>query len=240
MSDKPFEPAFTTERPVGTTECTLGVNFVITGMVAASITHSTTMQAISGSCPTVAPMPRSVIPCGQPKFNSIPCAPVSSVFLINSAQLFLSLSAINETIIARPGYSFTISLISFKFRSSGRSLMSSILFSPITFSPLKSTAEYLDDTFFICEPSVFHTTPPQPASRARFTLYFLSVGGAEANQYGLGDLIPRKFELMSAIVIHLFQVMFLFASCVLIFASWREKKLHAKAPRSKDAKFQSL
>src|SRR6187401_667404 len=201
ISDKPFEPAFTTERPVGTTECTLGVNFVITGIVAASITHSTTMQAISGSCPTVAPMPRSVIPCGQPKFNSIPCAPVSSVFLINSAQLFLSLSAINETIIALPGYSFTISLISFKFRSSGRSLMSSILFSPITFSPLKSTAEYLDDTFFICEPSVFHTTPPQPASNARFTLYFLSVGGALANQYGFGDFIPKKVEVMSAIEI---------------------------------------
>ena len=46
MSDKPFEPAFTTERPVGTTECTLGVSLVITGIVAASITHSTTKQAI--------------------------------------------------------------------------------------------------------------------------------------------------------------------------------------------------
>jgi hypothetical protein len=66
---------------------------------------------------------------------------------------------------------------------------------------LKSTAEYLDDTFFICEPSVFHTTPPQPASSARFTLYFLSVGGALANQYGLGDFIPKKVDEMSAIEI---------------------------------------
>src|SRR5678816_1490052 len=222
MSDNAFDPALTTERPVGTTECTLGVNFVMTGMVAASITHSTTMQAISGSCPTAAPIPRSVIPCGQPKFNSIPCAPVSSVCLMSSCQLFLLLSAMSETTIALSGYSFTISLISRRFISSGRSLMSSILLKPIILVPLKSTAEYRDDTFFICEPSVFHTIPPQPASRARFTLYFLSVGGAEANQYGLGDLIPRKFELMSAIVIHLFQVMFLFASCVLIFASWRE------------------
>src|SRR6187402_2693627 len=199
INDNALVPAFTTDLPVGTTECTLGVSLVITGICAASITHSTTMQAISGSCPTAAPIPRSVIPCGQPKFNSIPCAPVSSVFLINSAQLFLSLSAINETIIALSGYSFTISLISFKFRSSGRSLMSSILFSPITFSPLKSTAEYLDDTFFICEPSVFHTTPPQPASSARFTLYFLSVGGALANQYGFGDFMPRKLLVISAI-----------------------------------------
>src|SRR5688572_20597402 len=77
--------------------------------------------------------------------------------------------------------------------------MSSILFSPITFSPLKSTAEYLDETFFICEPSVFHTTPPQPASSARFTLYFLSVGGALANQYGFGDFIPKNVEVISAI-----------------------------------------
>src|SRR6266496_5315187 len=200
MSDNAFVPAFTTDLPVGTTEWTLGVSFVMTGIVAASITHSTTMQAISGSCPTAAPMPRSVIPCGQPKFNSIPCAPVSSVCLMSSCQLSLLLSAISETIIALSGYSFTISLISLRFTSSGRSLMSSILLKPIIFVPLKSTAEYRDDTFFICEPSVFHTIPPQPASSARFTLYFLSVGGALASQKGLGERMPRKDDSMFAIV----------------------------------------
>ena len=41
-------------------------------------------------------------------------------------------------------------------------------------------------------PRVFQTTPPQPASKARRTLYSLSVGGAEANQNGLGDLYLRK------------------------------------------------
>jgi hypothetical protein len=66
---------------------------------------------------------------------------------------------------------------------------------------LKFTAEYLDETFFICVPKVFHTTPPQPASSARNTFSFLSVGGALANQYGLGDLIPRKFADMSAILL---------------------------------------
>ena len=45
---------------------------------------------------------------------------------------------------------------------------------------------------------VVDTTPPQPASKARNTLYFLSVGGALANQNGLGDLMPRKAADMSA------------------------------------------
>src|SRR5436190_15082625 len=201
ISDNALLPAFTTDRPVGTTECTLGVSLVMTGIVAASITHSTTMQAISGSCPTAAPMPRSVIPCGQPKFNSMPCAPVSSTFFMSSCQLFLSLSAISETIMARSGNNFTHSAISSRLRSNGRSLINSILLKPITRPPLKSTAEYLDETFFICEPNVFQTTPPQPASNALNTLYFLSVGGAEASQKGLGDFMLRKLLLISAMVI---------------------------------------
>jgi hypothetical protein len=31
-------------------------------------------------------------------------------------------------------------------------------------------------------------------------LYFLSVGGALANQNGLGDFMPRKFEVMFAMI----------------------------------------
>jgi hypothetical protein len=41
-------------------------------------------------------------------------------------------------------------------------------------------------------PKVFQTTPPHPASKARRTLYSLSVGGAEASQNGFGDLMPMK------------------------------------------------
>src|SRR6185295_9854700 len=48
-------------------------------------------------------------------------------------------------------------------------------------------------------PSVFHTTPPQPALKARTTLYSLSVGGAEASQNGLGDLMPANSLRRSAI-----------------------------------------
>src|SRR5450432_727841 len=47
-------------------------------------------------------------------------------------------------------------------------------------------------------PSVFQTTPPQPASKARTTLYSLSVGGAEASQNGFGLLMPAKVVLRSA------------------------------------------
>src|SRR6187399_2778599 len=47
-------------------------------------------------------------------------------------------------------------------------------------------------------PRVFQTAPPQPASNARLTLYALSVGGAEASQKGLGDLIPRNVVVRSA------------------------------------------
>src|ERR1043166_5585835 len=47
-------------------------------------------------------------------------------------------------------------------------------------------------------PTVFHTTPPQPASKARTTLYSLSVGGAEASQKGLGLLIPTNVLVRSA------------------------------------------
>src|SRR5262249_24070251 len=42
-------------------------------------------------------------------------------------------------------------------------------------------------------------TPPQPALKARTTLYSLSVGGAEASQNGLGDLMPTNSVLRSAI-----------------------------------------
>src|SRR5208282_279838 len=42
-------------------------------------------------------------------------------------------------------------------------------------------------------PIVFHTAPPQPASKARIICSPQFVGGAEASQNGLGDLIPAVF-----------------------------------------------
>src|SRR5436190_3177466 len=50
---------------------------------------------------------------------------------------------------------------------------------------------------------VFHTAPPQPASKARWTCAPELAGGADASQKGLGDLIPAKLILRSATVPHL-------------------------------------
>jgi hypothetical protein len=44
----------------------LGVSFMMTGMVAASITQRVMRSQYSGTWPTAEPMPRSLMPCGQP------------------------------------------------------------------------------------------------------------------------------------------------------------------------------
>src|ERR1700733_11735626 len=41
-------------------------------------------------------------------------------------------------------------------------------------------------------PMVFHTAPPQPASKARMTCSPQLVGGADASQKGLRHLMPQK------------------------------------------------
>ncbi len=72
-------------------------------------------------------------------------------------------------------------------------MMSSMLLSPIMRrSPWSIDARRLD-TFTIGLPSVFHTAPPQPASKARITCSPEFVGGALASQNGLGLLIPARF-----------------------------------------------
>ena len=43
-----------------------GVSFTMTGILATDVTHSVIMVQYSGTCPTAEPMPRSLIPCGQP------------------------------------------------------------------------------------------------------------------------------------------------------------------------------
>ena len=48
-------------------------------------------------------------------------------------------------------------------------------------------------------PMVFHTTPPHPASKARWHWYPVLEGGAEATQNGFGDLMPAKLMDRSAI-----------------------------------------
>ena len=45
---------------------------------------------------------------------------------------------------------------------------------------------------------VFQTTPPQPASKARWAWYAVLAGGPLATQNGFGDLIPARLMDRSA------------------------------------------
>src|SRR5438270_13562751 len=47
---------------------------------------------------------------------------------------------------------------------------------------------------------VFHTAPPQPASNARITCSPQLVGGPEASQKGLGQRMPAKLVVRSAMI----------------------------------------
>ena len=57
---------------------TLGVSLTMTGIRVAAFTQRVTISMYSGTWPTAAPIPRSCMPWGQPKFSSTPSAPVSS------------------------------------------------------------------------------------------------------------------------------------------------------------------
>ena len=77
-----------------------GVSFTSTGVRATSFTHSVIMHAYSGTCPTAQPMPRSLMPCGQPKFSSSPSAPASSERFTMSCQASRFDSTISDAITA--------------------------------------------------------------------------------------------------------------------------------------------
>ena len=78
----------------------LGVSFTSTGVRATSLTHSVIMQAYSGTWPTAEPMPRSLMPWGQPKLSSRPSAPASSERLTMSCQASRFESTIRDAITA--------------------------------------------------------------------------------------------------------------------------------------------
>src|ERR1700712_4923906 len=70
--------------------------------------------------------------------------------------------------------------------------MSSILLNPIMRWPAQSIDEKRGETFATGAPIVFHTAPPQPASKARMICSPQLVGGAEASQKGLIHWMPAK------------------------------------------------
>src|SRR5690348_10640629 len=76
--------------------------------------------------------------------------------------------------------------------------MSSMLLKPTARLCLWCTAPKRLDTFWMGVPKVFHTAPPQPASKARITWPPELAGGAEASQNGFGERMPATLQDRSA------------------------------------------
>ena len=110
----------------------LGVSLTITGSEQWVLHQRVTISTYSGTWPTAAPMPRSGMPWGQPKFSSMPSAPVAST----SGRMYFHDSStqgtISDTISARSGQSFFTWAISRRLISSERSVISSMLLIPCT------------------------------------------------------------------------------------------------------------
>jgi hypothetical protein len=77
-------------------------------------------------------MPRSGMPCGQPKFSSMPSAPVASTSGRIARHGASSQGSISDTIMARSGQSFLTWVISRRLISRLRSVISSMLLKPMT------------------------------------------------------------------------------------------------------------
>jgi hypothetical protein len=82
-----------------------GVSLTMTGSFECFLHQLVTISTYSGTWPTAAPMPRSGMPCGQPKLSSMPSAPVASTLGRISAHSASSQGSISDTIIARSGQS---------------------------------------------------------------------------------------------------------------------------------------
>ncbi len=132
MSETPSAPPSIAALAGGRILVTLGVSFTMTGMRATFLHHSVAIWMYSGTWPTAAPMPRSDMPCGQPKLSSSASAPVSSIIGTYFAQVASFMGSITETTRARSGQSRLICRISSRLVLSGRSVMSSMLLKPMT------------------------------------------------------------------------------------------------------------
>jgi hypothetical protein len=109
-----------------------GVSLTITGTRANCLHQAAACCTYSGTWPTAEPMPRSLMPCGQPKLSSRPSAPVSSIMGTYFAQLCSFMGNMTETTSARSGQSRLIWRISARLVASGRSVISSMLLKPST------------------------------------------------------------------------------------------------------------
>ena len=131
ISDTASAPPFLAARAGWRMSVMLGVSLTITGSLEYCLHQAVTISMYSGTWPTAAPMPRSLMPCGQPKLSSMPSAPVSATRGSMAFQDCSSQGTISETTIARSGQSRLTWAISLKLSSRSRSVMSSMLLKPI-------------------------------------------------------------------------------------------------------------
>ena len=107
-------PPFLAARAGRRISVMFGVSLVITGMREYCLHQRTTISTYSGTWPTAAPMPRSLMPCGQPKFSSMPSASVSSTAGRIAFQLSSTQGTMIEAMSARSGHSFLTCFISWR------------------------------------------------------------------------------------------------------------------------------
>ena len=100
------------------------------GMRECFFTQRVTISIYSGTCPTADPMPRSAMPCGQPKFSSTPSASVSSIRCRMSFHDSSSQGTIRLITKARSRHLRLTALISSRLICKGLSVISSMLFNP--------------------------------------------------------------------------------------------------------------
>ena len=86
ISDTASAPPFFAAAADARISVMFGVSLTITGIRVCALAQRVTISTYSGTWPTAAPIPRSDMPCGQPKLSSTPSAPVSSTRLRIACQ----------------------------------------------------------------------------------------------------------------------------------------------------------
>ncbi len=132
MSETASAPPFLDARAGCLMSVMLGVSLTMTGMRVCALHQRATISTYSGTWPTAEPMPRSDMPCGQPKLSSTPSHSVSSTRTRIFRHESSSHGTISDTTSARSGHARLTSLISLRLISRSRSVMSSMLFIAMT------------------------------------------------------------------------------------------------------------
>ena len=152
----------------------LGVSLMMTGMRVFALHQRATISMYSGTWPTAEPMPRSLMPCGQPKLSSMPSAPVSSTTRQDRLPglLLAGHHQRDDQRAVRPVALDLLDLAQIHLQVAvGDQLDIVEAEQPPVGAPDRAVARAVDvDDRRASSPSVFHTTPPQPALKARTTL----------------------------------------------------------------------